>query len=417
MIARAWKVGWLALWLSLTTAYASAEPAFQVQRAISMDLWVEWPAPAHWDEESVVSAFPEWMKFVTEDELEAVQDAGLDTIRLPIEPAYLLHNADDATRRGVILAGIKSAIDRLLAHDFNVILDLHTIPRSEPGVAGIDQIMQNPAVFDRYKSLVEAIAAGLWHYPADRVALEIINEPTLSCDNPGEQAVWAARAKRLFAVARKASPERTLIISGACWGSADGLSKMDPAAFDANVIWTFHSYEPFAITHQGANWIGDLTRHYRDLPYPPYQNGPSASEAILARNEARVRNATSGIAEQDSLGLLRDTMRGFNNAEALDAKLREPFETAARWADANDVARAQIFIGEFGMIGREWQSDLDIKDEWRVAYMRDIINLAEEYGFAWSVWSFGGAFGVMQGFGGKPLDNPLFDDLFPSVNN
>ena len=65
------------------------------------------------------------------------------------------------------------------------------------------------------------------------------------------------------------------------------------------------------------------------------------------------------------------------------------------------------------MIGREWQSDLDVNPQWRIAYMRDIIAIAEDYGFGWSAWSFGGAFGLMQGFGGEPLSPTLIDDIMP----
>lgn len=63
------------------------------------------------------------------------------------------------------------------------------------------------------------------------------------------------------------------------------------------------------------------------------------------------------------------------------------------------------------MIGREYGSDLAVPDQWRLAYMQDMISLAEDYGFGWSVWSFGGAFGLMQAYGGEALSNTLLDDM------
>jgi hypothetical protein len=68
-------------------------------------------------------------------------------------------------------------------------------------------------------------------------------------------------------------------------------------------------------------------------------------------------------------------------------------------------------MGEFGMIGREWGTDLDVPAQYRLNYMRAMIGLAEANGFSWSVWSVGGAFGLMQGYAGEPLDLPLYDQL------
>jgi hypothetical protein len=43
--------------------------------------------------------------------------------------------------------------------------------------------------------------------------------------------------------------------------------------------------------------------------------------------------------------------------------------------------------------------------------MRAMIGLAEAHGFSWSVWSVGGAFGLMQGYAGERLGLPLYDQL------
>ncbi|TGV82236.1 glycosyl hydrolase, partial [Mesorhizobium sp. M2D.F.Ca.ET.145.01.1.1] len=57
--------------------------------------------------------------------------------------------------------------------------------------------------------------------------------------------------------------------TGACYSAASSLGKIDPRTIpDDNIIWTFHSYDPFLLTHQGATWAGDFIPYVTGLPYP-----------------------------------------------------------------------------------------------------------------------------------------------------
>lgn len=392
----------------------SAVPAmaatFEVRRSISMDLWVEWPDVARWNDADVVGNFPEWRRHVSPADFADLKAAGFDTVRLPVEPAFLLHD-DDPARRATALAGIDTAISMIVANDLKVIVDLHTIPRGE-GYAGTEQILADPSLFDRYVELVAELAEKLSDWRAETVAFELMNEPTLDCYDRREREQWADQLERLHGAARAANADITLVLSGACWGSADGLAAIDPRAIaDDNVLWSFHSYEPFIVTHQGARWGGDIVAHLRDLPWPPNAVGMDEWERIVADNERRIRSALSGRAERRALGFLADNT---NRLWALDdpgEALAPPFETVAAWADEHGIDRADIFLGEFGMIGREWETDLDVPEQYRLNYMRAMIGKAEAHGFGWSVWSYGGAFGLVQGYSGDRLDEPLYDQL------
>ena len=62
-------------------------------------------------------------------------------------------------------------------------------------------------------------------------------------------------------------PNNTIIASGAHWSGLTDLLALEPLA-DPNVIYTFHDYEPFPFTHQGATWTSPEVRPERAIPYP-----------------------------------------------------------------------------------------------------------------------------------------------------
>ncbi|MEL6922042.1 MAG: cellulase family glycosylhydrolase, partial [Pseudomonadota bacterium] len=183
----------------------AAQPAFQPGRGISMDQWVTWPAADTWSDPVVYRAFPEWMNVINDDDLAALSRAGIDTIRLPIEPAFLLYDWDNAERLGVVLAQTKIAMDRLLAEGFKIIVDLHTIERNaEIALSDTKAIEGVDEVFAQYLEMLAVIAAALRHYDPQTVALEIFNEPTLDCTQGAQQALWASMLRDMHGAARKA---------------------------------------------------------------------------------------------------------------------------------------------------------------------------------------------------------------------
>ncbi len=75
----------------------------------------------------------------------------------------------------------------------------------------------------------------------------------------------------------------------------------------------------------------------------------------------------------------------------------------------NAIAPENIMLGEFGMIREEYGNPGIVPAKYRAAYYRDMIALAEAHGFAWSVWSYGGAFGVVDAFEGRRAEPDVLD--------
>lgn len=408
----------LATVIVTTVTPALADTTFTVKRAIGMDQWVDWPSPDEWGDPDIINNFPQWQSFVGDDELAHLKKAGFDTVRLPLDPAMFLIDMDPA-RIGRLLNSTDRAIDRLRAAGLNVIVDMHTIPRGDDTpAAGREQIVDQPELFHDFLIVLGTIADRLNRRSPEHVALEVFNEPGLDCGDETENQRWHDIMKQLHAEARRYNPDVTLVLSGACGGSGYGLVATDPSVIpDDNVIWSFHHYKPFKLTHQSARWAGPWGEYLSNIPYPPSSMTDAQTEALIEEHRIRIADqAPKDMAARLFRGTSYDIER-LRKPEELAQEMEGPFKDAAEWADRHGVARDRIFMGEFGMLGQEWERPPATTREWRVAYIRDMVALAEDNGFSWSVWSFGGAFGLMQGFSGERLDPPLIDAILAPETN
>lgn len=409
MIAR--LLATAALCVFATTATATAETRFSVQKSISMDQWVHWPPVERWNDDDVVSNFPEWRAFVSDDQLRYLKQSGLDTVRLPVDPGFILYNGN-IVRTLKIYAGVDNAVKRLRAAGLNVVVDMHTIPREGSRAAGTRDILNDPNLFASYNDVLKTIAVRMREFDPRHVALEVINEPEIDCNDANSQAKWSDQLATLHRTARQANPEITLVLTGGCLGSAEGLTMMNPADFnDPNTLWSFHHYQPFKLTHQSASWAGPWVAHIANIPYPPTQLSQPETLALIDENTSRIFAALPAVEATKIAAGTRYDIERLRQQSELQAEMQGPMDAVADWAAKHAIAPNRIFMGEFGMIRQEWERPAATQPDWRVNYMRDMTALAEQKGFAWSMWSFGGAFGMVQGFSGEALENPLVDDV------
>jgi hypothetical protein len=391
---------------------------FKTGRGISMDQWVTWPDESQWNDPDVLNNFPEWQKFVDDDAIKSLRENGMETVRIPVDTAIFLYD-DDQQRRQTLLQSLHRAIGRIMDADLKVIIDLHTISYSaDRKVTGIDQILNDDLAFIKYKTFVADMARSLSQYDPSALALEIINEPQYDCGRTDEMKIWQAQATQLHSAARKANENITLIVPGDCYASAKGLTQLDPAAFaDENIIWTFHSYEPFIITHQSANWVGKPVSAFQNLPYPPSQLSPSIIRDLPNENDRYIDDTLGGLTRSNAGWYIRNELEDWGDDDNLADMLEAPFKRVAKWAARHNIAADEIYLGEFGFIAQEYGKDFKIPEAWRIAYLKDMIELAEEYQFGWSIWSFGGAFGMAQTFGGEAMPGELLKKLDLPVGN
>ncbi|MDH4987614.1 cellulase family glycosylhydrolase [Aminobacter anthyllidis] len=395
----------LALALSVCSAGAAT---FSMKRGVNLDIWETWPGEDKWGDANVILPFPEWRKRLGEDELKALKAGGFDVVRIPVDPSVFLSEKTEPLREQLLESVLESA--RMVnAAGLKVVVDLHLIPAGGNGQIGMSEVMDDPANFDRYVELVRQMGLTLAKEDPAQVAFELMNEPVVDCE-PADAKVWPERLKRLYAAARSSATRLTLVLSGSCWASAEGLAALDPKDIpDDNVIWTFHSYQPFLLTTQGATWAGDFIRYVTGLPYPPYSVPRQELDAALDKVRAKIRAEAPLLRRSGMLAYLDEQMALVDSKEKLEAELDAPFAQVDAWAKKHGISPDNIYLGEFGMIRQEYNNPYVMPGAWRAAYVSDMIARAEAHGFAWSIWGYGGAFGIVDEFEGRKAESDVLE--------
>ncbi len=210
----------------------------------------------------------EWGRTIAEDDFTIIKAAGFTSIRLPVR--FSSHAATTApfTIDAAFMARVRHVVDLATAAGLNVIIDLHNY----------DELMAAPdAHAVRFAALWKQIAATFAAAPAT-VWFELINEPNTNLTNAKLPAIITPALAEI----RATNPTRPVIIGGEGWSGIASLATL-PMPVDPYVVPTFHYYDPFAFTHQGATWVS---------PIPPIGRafGGAADIAEIDRNLQTVRD-------------------------------------------------------------------------------------------------------------------------------
>jgi hypothetical protein len=94
----------------------------------------------------------------------------------------------------------------------------------------------------------------------DYLFFELYNEPTM-----GDYR-WKLTAEKLISYVRGEDANRVYIVGGTNYNGLNDLIDMGKLT-DNKLLYTFHFYEPYIFTHQGADWTSDKT-YMKGFPYP-----------------------------------------------------------------------------------------------------------------------------------------------------
>ncbi len=393
----------LAILMTLCLGLPAGAASFSVKRGVNLDVWVTWPTPESWGDRDAILPFPEWRKTLKPTDLEALKADGFDFVRMPVDPAPFLTDSA-APLQDQLFASVLDSARLINAAGLKVIVDIHAMPSGGARPLGTGEILDDPDLFERYVELVRTMARTLAREDPGNVALELMNEPTSGCEG-AEAKAWSDKLKRLFAAARASATRLTLVLGGACWNNAQGLAALDPRDFpDDNLIWDFHAYDPFIVTHQGATWAGDFIRYVTGIPYPPSSVPRVELDAAIERVKERIDAEAPVMRRAGMKTYLDELMAEIDTPEKLASTLDRPFATVAAWTARYGIDPKTVLLGEFGMIRQEYGSKAVVPAATRAAYLRQMIEHAESHGFAWSIWSYGGPFGIVESFEGRKVE-------------
>lgn len=286
--------------------------------------------------------------------------AGFKSLRLPI----------DMDRYIAGRTGTGDTLSLTLHSDFFLVLDSFASWTKKHGMSLTIDYHQydhsldvlNPASVADVEKLWAKVAEHFASDPRTDLFYELMNEPELSAveSHRPTQPEWAAVAEKLVAAIRAKDTIHTIIFGDVEWNGITPLTHRLPLA-DPNVIYTFHFYEPFIFTHQGASWVNMSAT--RDIPYP-YAKARWADHyedlGYTAHQESWIMN------------LVRSYHQGGNRSA-----MRNRILEAKRWAVTNNVP---VICNEFGALDRTSR----VED--RLRYYTDLIGIFDELAIPWQHW-------------------------------
>lgn len=383
-----------ALFASSSLSIAQAQ---QFGRGINANTWFTWPRFKGFDRPGVLwPAFPSNRRLPQAQDFTQIKAMGFTTVRMAVDPALFMGLTADKSWR--IRQVMETSVHQALDAGLSVIFDLH--PNSRHKIYGERALLAagDSGNFKPYTDAVANVAASLAKFPNGRVALELVNEPRFSCTGSGQER-WHEFLDAMVRAASESAPDLPLVISGSCISSIEGLVALDPSRWKRpGLFFTFHFYEPFPFTHQGAPFIAWPEKYLSGLPWPSAKGADA--RAILAATASRLQKMKAGDklrAQAGAASVLDKYLAGTSGSDSIRAR----FDIVASWADRHRIARSSILIGEFGVYGGDSRGP-GANCEDRVGWVRDVRSAAEEYGFAWVFFHLDGPFGVLTEPSRKP---------------
>lgn len=299
--------------------------------------------------------------FVTEADFQLMRSLGIRYVRFPLDPTLLMKGGLLAPNKDEVWKRVDAALD--LAMNAGVAVDFVVFPRDD-----YKQRMETQAGADQFIMLWQVLARHLKGRDPDRFFFELMNE-----SEEQDPYRWEGLESATVHAIRQIDTQHTILASGAHYDSLGDLLAIEPID-DANVIYTFHFYEPYPFTHQGATWGSFEWNYYKDIPYP----------ATSAQIADRMKDVPGDLARYE---LYLYGAEGWN-ASTIEQRIG----FAAAWGRERGVP---VICNEFGAFRDTAPPDS------RTRYLHDVRSALEENGIGWAMWDWSGNFGLVMHKDGK----------------
>jgi endoglucanase len=305
--------------------------------------------------------------FTTPDDIRLIHQLGFDHIRLSIDADPLLAWQRKQANGTAFMEELDAIVNLAIEQKLAVIIDIHPESRYK------QSLLQGIESVQRFAMLWRTLATHFAPLDPDYVFFEIMNEPEQP-DTYRWQGIQSLVADQI----RTAAPNNTIIACGARWSGLEDLLPLEPLSL-TNIIYTFHDYEPFAFTHQGATWTDPAVQPLRNVPYP------STPENIAKNLDQEPTLAGQFFVQQYGLGQW--------DAHRIDITL----SFAEQWSQLH---RAPVYVGEFG-VHRPY-ADPAMRAQW----LRDMRTMMEKHHLGWAMWDYQDNFGAVTKKDGHTVPDP-----------
>ena len=183
----------------------------------------------------------EWGVILKEEYFQIISQKGFTAVRLPVRWSGHALKEAPYTIDPEFFKRVDWAVNQALTNNLAIVVNMHHYEEMALDPKG------NQA---RYLALWKQIAKHYQSYP-NALLFEPMNEPNglLSAKH------WNDLVSLVVPVIRVKNPARNLVIGPAEWNSSSALDDLVLPANDQHIIVTFHYYNPFQFTHQGAEWM------------------------------------------------------------------------------------------------------------------------------------------------------------------
>jgi endoglucanase len=285
-------------------------------------------------------------------DLELLKKLGFKSIRLPV--AFTRFEAEH-----IPLERVFSCIDKVVkqchTYGFKLIIDYHYGKLDDA-----NYLTETPKIIDTWLKITKRYK----QESPDYLFFELYNEPPKI-----DPKVWKDAAYNITTAIRKIDKQRTLIIGSSNYNSIYELSRFVRLA-DENIIYTFHFYEPFFFTHQGAEWVGDqVATTGVSFPYN-------------AENFPALNPKAKGTPGESNYNQYR--------IDGNERSINDKLQIVKQWADKYGVP---VICGEYGVYNK--YADLDS----RCRYIKAMRAALKRLNIPGLLWDYNSSFSL---FDGKP---------------
>ena len=287
-------------------------------------------------------------------DFENIKSLGCDAIRLPVNLFHMTSGNPGYTIDPLFLSMLDQALDWAEELKLYLIIDNHTSD---------DLASQNPNLETALVKVWTQLA-NRYKDRSDYILYEIMNEPNGSAMTT---AKWGQIQQSAINAIRLSDNRHTIIVGGAGYNSYNELAAL-PVYTDNNLIYTFHFYDPFVFTHQGASW-------------------PSPSMVSLANVPFPYNASTMPAVPSDLVGTwVGSALNNYKN-EGTVAKVKSLIDIAVAFRTARNI---KLYCGEFGVyIPNSKNTD-------RCFWYSEVRKYLEEKNIAWTIWDYKGGFGLFE---------------------